>query len=592
LVAIAVRLDDLEELVGKKLPRDEDQLNELLSSIKCEISHPASESAKSPSTLTISDDSELNIENVDTNRPDTWSPEGMARALRGLLGIELGIRKYPVAKNPATEISVDKHLRGVRPFIACVIAHHPKMSDTIIRGLIHLQEKLDQSYGRKRRRSSIGFYDFDLITPPLRYGLAEPDEIRFVPLEGVETLSLREILVKHPKGIEYGHIVNQYPKLPILLDSQGKVLSFPPIINSNDLGRLTPDTKNILVEVTGTSEETVMNVLTILTTALADRDAKISPAVVHYRYTKPRDVTTPNLQDRRIEVPLEMIRRMIGLDLRPAEIVALLRRARYDGKTSGAKVITALIPCYRMDILHPVDIIEDLAISYGFNRIQPRWPSDLTIGGLSPLEEYSDNVRELMIGHGFQEVLTFIMTNQDKLFTKMNQEPTEIVEVANPKVLTLTSLRSWLLPSIIEFLANNTHVEYPQKLFEVGDCAAWNLNRPNRVEDVRKLACVSAHSRANFTEIKSVLEPLMVNLGFQFTLKPIAHSSFLEGRTGSVLIGDQEVGVIGEVHPQVIENWKLENPIAAMELDLDRLFKISNERAGEAPKQPTSERAN
>jgi phenylalanyl-tRNA synthetase beta chain len=592
LVAIIVRLDDLEELVGRKLPRDEEQLNELLYSIKCEISHPTLEGRQSAPTSSILDDSDLNIENVDTNRPDTWSPEGMARALKGLLGIELGIKKYPIARKPAVEISVDKRLREIRPFIACVVAQHPRINDTIIRGLIHLQEKLDQSYGRRRRRSSIGFYDFDLITPPLRYGVAGPDEIRFVPLEGVDTLSLREILKQHPKGIEYGHIVSQYPNLPILLDSKGKVLSFPPIINSNDLGRLTSDTKNILVEVTGTSEETVTNVLTILTTALADREAKIAPALVHYRYTKPRDVITPNLENRRIEIPLDMIKKMIGVNLRPQEIISLLQHARYDGMISGTKKIKALVPCYRMDILHPVDIIEDLAIAYGFNRIQPKWPSDPTIGGLSPLEEYSDGVRELMIGLGFQEVLTFIMTNQDKLFTKMNQDPTQIVEVANPKVTTLTSVRSWLLPSLMDFLASNTHVEYPQKLFEVGDCAVWNLKLSNRVRDVRKLACVSAHSRANFTEIKSVLEPLMMNLGFQFALSPVNHPSFLEGRTGSILIGDQEVGVIGEVHPQVIENWKLENPIAAMELDLGQLFGLQNEKAGEAPKPPTSERAN
>ncbi len=591
MVSIIARMDDLERLVGKKLPRDEEKLNELLYLIKCEISHQKLDDHETVRPSSTQDDSDLNIENVDTNRPDTWSPEGMARALRGLLDIELGLKKYQVAKKAATDIWVDKELREIRPFIACVVARNPKINDIIIRGLIHLQEKLDLSYGRKRRRSSIGFYDFDLITPPLRYGAVGPDEIRFVPLEGSAPLSMREILEKHPKGIEYGHIVSQYSRLPILLDSRQKVLSFPPIINSNDLGRLTPDTKSILVEVTGTSEETVMNVLTILTTALADREATIFPAIVHYNYHKAQRVTTPSLKERRVEIPLESIRKMIGLDLKPVEIISLLRRARYGGTISGAKV-NALVPCYRLDILHPVDIIEDLAIAYGFSRIQPKWPSDATIGDLSSLGEFSDGVRELMMGLGFQEVLTFIMTNQEKLFARMNQEPSQIVEIANPKVTTLTSLRSWLLPSLMEFLAGNTHVEYPQRVYEVGDCMVWNLSLPNRIKDVRKLACVSTHSRANFTEIKSVLEPLMVNLGAQFSLKPINHPSFLEGRTGSILIGDHEVGVIGEVHPRVIENWKLENPIAAMELDLDQLFEIQHEKAGESPEQPTSERAN
>jgi phenylalanyl-tRNA synthetase beta chain len=592
LVTITTRLDDLEELVGRRLPRNEEQLNELLYSIKCEISHGTNgRSATFPPTP-IQDDSEVNIENVDTNRADTWSTEGIARALRGLLGIETGIKRYPVAKKPAVQIWVDKQLKEIRPFIACVVAAHPKINDTIIRGLIHLQEKLDQSYGRKRRRSSIGFYDFDLITPPLRYGVAGRDEIRFIPLEGTDSLSLGEILATHPKGIEYGHIVSQHTKLPILLDSNGSVLSFPPIINSNDLGKLTSDTKNILVEITGTSEETVMNVLTILTTALADRGAKISPAIVHYGYDKPRITTTPVLKERRVGISLDAIRKVTGLNLRPSEILTLLRRARYNAIISGAKKVNVQVPCYRLDILHPVDIIEDLAIAYGLDRIQPKWPSDPTIGAASPMEEYSDNVRELMIGLGFQEVLTFIMTNPEKLFTKMNQDREQIVEVANPKVTTLTCLRSWLLPSLMDFLASNTHVEYPQKLFEAGDCTVWSHTMPNRTRDVRKLGCVSAHSRANFTEIKSVLEPLMMNLGFEFTLKTANHASFLEGRAGTILIGERDVGVIGEVHPQVIENWKLENPVAAMELDISELFRIQFGVAGEAPQPPTSERAN
>jgi phenylalanyl-tRNA synthetase beta chain len=567
MVTITARLDDLEQLLGKKLPRDHEKLNEILFSVKCEL-------AGLSRTEPISDDSELQLENKDTNRPDTWSTEGIARALRGIEGIELGLRKYKLAKKHAVDIFVDKELREIRPFIGCVVARHPKINDTIIRGLIHLQEKLDQSYGRRRRRSSIGFYDFDLITTPLRYGVAAPDEIKFVPLEGTEPLTLRQIVEIHPKGVEYGHIVGGHEKYPILLDAEEKVLSLPPIINSNDLGRVTPDTKNLLVEITGTSEETVMDALTILAAALADRGAEIAPALIHYRYGRARTVITPNLTERRVSLTLEAIRELIGVNLSRIEITKLLRRARYDVARSDAKSADVLVPCYRLDILHPVDIIEDIAIAYDLNKVKPKWPSDLTIGGLSALEGFSDIIRELMIGLGFQEVLTFILTNQEKVFAKMNQDPARIVELSNPKITTLTALRPWLLPSLMDFLSNNTHVEYPQRLYEVGDCSVWDLKKPNRVKDVRKLACVSAHSRASFTEMKSNLETLMINIGFEFSLKATSNLSFLQGRVGSILIGDQEVGIIGEIHPQVIENWKLEDPVAAMELDLDRLFEM------------------
>lgn len=560
----------MEHLVGKRLPRDHEQLNEILYSVKCELSGTSR-------TEAILEESELQLENKDTNRPDTWSPEGIARALKGFLGIEVGIKKYTLTKKSPIHIEVDIGLKEIRPFIACVVARHTKLSGVAIRGLIHLQDKLDHSYGRRRRRSSIGFYDFDLIQPPLRYGLAGPDEVRFVPLEGDKPMSLREILSTHPKGIEYGHIVKEQEKLPILLDSKGKVLSFPPVINSNDLGRVTVDTKNILVEITGTSEETVSNVLTILTTALADRGADISPAIIHYRYGKPRTVLTPNLSERHSKLFLHEVKGLIGLELSRAQVVSLLRRARYDVAGPAGRELHVRIPCYRLDIMHPVDVLEDIAIAYGMNKFEPKWPSDPTIGNLLQMEEFSDTVRGLMVGLGFQEVLSFMMTSQEKLFTKMNEEPAEAVEIANPKVMTLTCLRPWLLPGLMEFLANNTHVEYPQKLFEVGDCTVLDEALPNRAKDVRKVACVSAHSKANFTELKSHLEPLMLNLGFEFTLSPISHPTFIEGRVGSILIGNKAVGIIGEVHPQVVENWKLEDPVAAMELDLDRLFQLRNQ---------------
>jgi len=211
LVTITARMDDLEQLYGRKMPRDHEQLDELLYSVKCELSGLSQ-------TEPIRDETELQLENKDSNRPDIWSPEGIARALRGIQGIETGLKKYSISKKPAVEISVDKELKEIRPFIACAVALSPKINDTIIRSLVHLQEKLDQSYGRRRKRSSIGFYDFDLIKPPLRYGVAAPDEIRFVPLDTNTPLSLREILAQHPKGIEYGPIVGGFDKYPILLD--------------------------------------------------------------------------------------------------------------------------------------------------------------------------------------------------------------------------------------------------------------------------------------------------------------------------------------------------------------------------------------
>ena len=564
MVTILTRLDDLEQLFGKSLPRDPAKLDELLYSVKCELSNSAT---------TILDGTELQLENKDTNRPDTWSTEGIARALRGYQALEVGIRRYS-ARRVAVHIAVDRELANIRPFICCAVVRNLRINDAIIRELVQLQEKLDQSYGRNRRRSSIGLYDFDFITPPLRYGVADPDDMRFIPLDWTEPLSLREILERHPKGIEYGHIVKQFSKMPIILDAKGKVLSFPPIINSNDLGRITADTTNILIEITGTSQDTVSRTLTILTTCLADRGGEIYSAIINYPYGENRRISTPNLSERLVKISPDDVRSLIGLNLSRADIVRLLRRARFDVKSASNTQLLVRVPCYRLDIMHPVDIIEDVAIAYGLNNFAPKWPPDQTMGGLSTIEAFSDTIRELMVGLGFQEVLGFVMSNEEKLYGKMNRPPGRPVVVANPKVITMSCLRSWLLPTLMEILSNNTHVEYPQKLFEVGDYVDWDTTRPTRTRDIRELACIVAHSKANFTEMKANLEPLMANLGFTFTVEPIQHPSFLTGRVGSIQIRDEEVGIIGEVAPQVIENWKIQNPVAAMELELDKLLRL------------------
>ena len=564
MVTITTKLEDLELLYGRKLPRTFDELDELLYSVKCELSG-------TNQSTPIPDEADLQLENKDTNRPDNWSTEGIARTLRGFQGLEVGLKKYSAGR-VAADIRVDRELADIRPFICCSVVKNVEMNDTIIRGLVQLQEKLDQTYGRNRRRSSIGFYDFDLITPPLRYGAADPDEVRFVPLEGTDALSLREILELHPKGIEYGHIVKSFPKMPILLDSKEKVLSFPPIINSNDLGRVTSQTKNILIEITGSSQETISTALTILTTCLADRGGTIYSARVHYSYEREYTVITPHLKEHPIKISMQAVRDLIGLNLSRVEITKLLRRARFDVVRGSSDSLTVAVPCYRVDIMHPVDVMEDIAIAYGLNNFKPKWPTDLTIGGISPREEFSDKVRELMIGLGFQEVMGFMLSNAEKLYTKMNRPPGNSVEIANPKLTTMTCLRSWILPGLMEFLSNNTHVEYPQKLFEVGDLVDWNDMLPTRTRDVRELACVSTHSKANFTDMKSYLEPLMENLGLSFIVKPIEHPSFLPGRIGSIHVGSEEVGIIGEVHPQVLENWKIQNPVAAMEIELDKIY--------------------
>ncbi len=554
---IEVEHGDLESLLGLELPKDLEELNEILAYVKGEAN--------------LAEGKELHIELKDSNRADLWSAEGIARALRGYLNLEKGLAEYAIVGGSGVKVQVDARLKPIRPYIACAVVKAVRLSDMAIRQIMHLQDKMDQTYGRNRRRTSIGLYDFDLVTPPLRYGVAKPEEVSFVPLDFTEELTLKEILVKHPKGMEYGQIISGHRVWPIFMDSKEKVLSFPPVINSADLGRVTAETENVLVEVTGTAYKTVLNTLANVTLALADRGGSIYSVEVHYPYGELSDVVTPDLKTEAMDIDVDYVRRVVGAELSPAEIRSLLEKSRYAVLEATESKVTVAVPCYRVDIMHPIDIVEDIAIAYDYNKMRPRWPQMLTIGGLSSEAMFRNLAREIMVGLGYQEILSFTLSNPDVLFSKMCLEPEKVVEIANPKIMSLSCLRSWLLPSLLECLSRNTHVEYPQRVFEVGYCVIHDGRRENRTRDLEKLACVTVHSGASFTEAKATLEALLANLGVQCELEETSHGSFIEGRVGKVIIGGRDAGLIGEVHPQVLQNWNLENPAAAFEINLDEL---------------------
>jgi phenylalanyl-tRNA synthetase beta chain len=564
MVTVTVEQEDLEQLLGARLPTDLTVLNEVLSQVKCEATRVFSEETGVE---------ELSLENKDTNRTDLWSPEGVARALRGFMGLPLRRAHYEVTSSSGVSIKVDRRLEGIRPYIACSVVKDVHLSDAAIRGLMHLQDKLDGSYGRGRRRSSIGLYEFDLIRPPLTYGAAKPDEISFVPLGTNERMTLREIVARHPKGIEYGHIVEPNSNWPILLDSNDNVLSFPPIINSNDLGRITPKTRNVLVEVTGTSLDTVLNAVMMISVSLADRGGRIHSAIVQYPYGNQRRAVTPMLKTRRMRLSLRYASEVLGLELSSKQTIKLLRKAGFEAQPGSLGTVDIVVPCYRLDVMHAVDIVEDIGIAYGLNRMRPRWPGHATIGGVSRQQQFTDLLREIMIGLGYQEVLTFTLSNPDKLFAKMNVPPEIMVELENPRVQTLTCLRNWLVPSLMEILSANVHVTYPQRVFEVGDCAIRN---GSDIREIVKLAALSCHAGASFTEARAAVDALLMNLGVDCRIAELNHGSFIEGRIAAVLIEENVVGMVGEVAPQVLENWGIQNPCVAFELNASMLEQEAN----------------
>lgn len=557
---IDMDLSEFEKMLGVKFNGDMEKLDDLLSLVKSEVK------------LYNPKENIASIELKDTNRSDLWSVEGLARTLRSYLNLQPGMREYS-AEAPIIDVTVDSRLQSIRPYICCSIVKNLDLTDAVIRGLMHMQDKLDKTYGRNRQKTSIGIYNIDMLDLPLNYTVANPDEFSFVPLGFSEKMTLTEILERHPKGLEYGHIVKNHKVFPILLDAKNKVLSFPPIINSNDLGRITAETRNVLIEVTGTHHQTVHNTLTLVTSALIERGGKAYSAKIHYEGQK-EPIITPKFSNKRMLLNVEYANKILGLELNSSKIADLLVTAGFDIEAKTQTEVDVKVPFYRIDVMHPIDLVEDVAVAYGYNNIEPLWRDLPTTGAARPQQRLINLARELMVGSGYQEILTYTLTNPETLYEKMNCPSTDTMELSNPKVVTMTCLRNKLLPGLMEFLSVNQSVTFPQRIFELGKITLFDDCQATKTRDEEWLAAVSSHPEAGFSEIKSCLDAFMTNLGVVWKIEAVNHPSFIEGRTGAVIIDNSKLGILGEINPQVLEFWKLENPAVAFEVNIEQILKM------------------
>lgn len=510
------------------------------------------------------DDENLKVEFF-PNRPDHYSVEGIARTLKGFLQIEMGIPHYDLTPS-GTSITVDPGLANIRPYTSCALVEGINLDDDKLVQIMEFQEDLHWVLGRDRKKVAIGIHNLDVLTPPFYYKAADPLTTSFVALDTDEEMNLQEILENHKKGRAYAHIIDKFDKYPLLIDSEDNVLSMPPIING-ELTKLTADTKNVFVDVTGTDKKAVDHTLNIITTSFAESGAKIKTMDVIYPY---ETRTLPDLTPKKKVLRVENAQRMIGIDSSRDEIIGMLRRVRLDAEALNEDEIEVSIPPYRIDVLHEVDIIENVAIGYDFRKIRARLPDVATVASEDPHKNFENMLREIMIGYGFYEVMSLMLTSEEQHYQKMNLEEDERVVVAQPISQDRTMIRKSLLNGLMEFLEDNTHEELPQKIFEVGEVVYLDESAETRTRGVSKLAALVTHSTANFTEIKSLTASLISNLGLQMTVKPLDHPSFIKGRCAEVVTkGDKVKGFFGEVSPLVISNFNLEYPVVAFELEFN-----------------------
>jgi phenylalanyl-tRNA synthetase beta chain len=486
------------------------------------------------------------------DRPDLFSPEGAARAMRGYLGIETGLPVYPV-KPSGISFTVDPALADIRPVLGAAVIRGVQFDDESIQSIMSLQESLHWAVGRGRSKVAIGIHDLDTVKPPFHY-LASSRSRGFIPLDFTEKMTMDEILEKHPKGRDYAKIVKDFPLFPLIVDDDDHVLSFPPIING-ERTRVTLDTKNILLDTTGTDPRAVRVAVNIICTAMAEAGATIESVEIG-------GVQTPTLAPVERTVSVAECSRLLGVELTAPQMAELLKKMRFGAEPAGAERVKVQVPCYRADIMHDWDLFEDVAIAYGYDRIESHPPKTFTVGKPHPIPVNAALAREAFCGLGYLEVMPFTLTNEDVLYNKMQREKTRgVLHVMHPISIENTVVRTELLPLLMEFLTLNRHRELPQRLFSVGDVVLDCTTH-------QQAAGVSTHPDADFSEAYASADAVLHELSIDYTVKESADPAFIEGRRGDIMVEGKTIGVFGEIHPAVLIAFELEHPVAGFEIDL------------------------
>ena len=511
------------------------------------------------------DDEEIKVEFF-PNRPDNLSVEGVARSFKGFIGQEIGLPDYKVVPSNE-EVSVEAEVAEIRPYIGFAKIDNVDFTGDKLKYIMDFQENLHWVIGRDRKKVAIGIHNADVVNAPFKYIATPKDANAFVPLEKDSEMTPDEILKEHDKGKDYAHLIESFDKYPLILDKDDNVLSMPPIING-ELTKIKEDTKNIIVDVTGTDERAVNQALNIICCSFAEVGGQIKSMDVKY---EDKTITSPDLTPQEMNVHVSTANELIGgTNLNAEDIKGLLEKARFDAEIIDENTVKAIIPAYRVDILHEVDIVENIAVQYHINSVEAKLPEINTVAYENNWFSAESTIREVMIGLGFQEIMSLMLTSEEAHYEKMNQEEKPHVQVARPITIDRTMIRTSLINSLMEFLEDNKHEDLPQKIFEIGDVLYLDDTKENKTVSSKKLAAVICHSTANFTEIKSVVTSVLSNLGYSMEIKDSQNKTFIEGRAADVK-GMSDAGSIegffGEVSPEVITNFTLEYPVIAFEIE-------------------------
>lgn len=497
-------------------------------------------------------------------RPDLFDIGGLARALKGYLGEIRGLPKY--ATQPSGwAMQIDPAMADHRrPYIRCAVVHMPALDDVQLATIMKMQENLHWGVGRDRKLASIGVYDLDTLTGPIRYTSIAPSTA-FEPLGCPgQSMTGTQILEDHPKGPAYAGLLEGCARYPALIDANDQILSMPPVINSEST-KVKVGTSKLFVDVTGPSEAAVANSLRMLVSSLIELGGTAYSVEVS---DGTRTLTTPELTPKTCMVSLAKARTWLGLPLDAESLTDCFERMRLDVTPIGDDEFDITYPAFRSDIRHMVDLLEDLAIGFGYENIVPALIPTMTVGKPRPEEVVSGQARQALLGLGFAEVMSLPMTTEADHFDKLRQAvPDRYVRVANPKLKALTVVRSHLMGGVMNALAANKRRPMPVQLFELDNCVSLDDGGLNGVREERRLCVAVMGPDAGYAQVRSMLDAVLRELGIEAQVFPAKHDSFVPGRVAGFSAGEVE-GRLGEVHPEALIAFGLDQPVALLEMRL------------------------
>ncbi|MFC1238844.1 phenylalanine--tRNA ligase subunit beta [Treponema vincentii] len=575
------KIDVNEQLFFKLLGSQYDyspEFEHLLSSAKAELD-------EAPSAATPKSERIIKIELNDTNRPDLWSTAGLARLLRMHTGGASNKSDYQAFLSTLTErkdsghrtIIVDPELQGVRPFMTAFVISGKPIDEPMLKDIIQTQEKLCWNFGRKRRSISMGVYRSELINWPVHYRAVDPHTTSFTPLGFDTEMTCERIISEHPKGKEYGWILKDMKKVPLLSDAKGGVLSMAPIINSAGIGAVQQGDTDLLVELTGTDMPSLLLATNIVACDFSDAGYTILPVSIEYPYETGfgKTITTPLYFQEPTKTTVHAVNKLLGTELSAQDIVEALERMDNTVTVEG-DCLTLTPPAYRNDFLHEVDIIEDVMMGKTVEFFEPETPREFTIGRLSPVTVLSRKIKSLMVGFGYQEMIFNYLGSKKDYIDRMNIDGAAVIEIANPMSENYQFVRPSIIPSLLSAETVSGNAVYPHRIFETGKIAYLAPEENTGTRTRQSLGFLTVNQDANFNEAASLVAGLLYYLQIDYAVCETHDSRFIEGRQAGVLYEGKQIGIFGELHPQVLENWSVTVPAFAGELDIESILTIPN----------------